>query len=298
MPQNPKKRSDLIDFVIVSRRPLTFITTLIEHVSADAIRWCKHHFIIVYDRESQKKELQKWLSEHQDILSLPKITVCVARPGYARNINALRAQALDQGENPYVYFQDDDDPLPEGLDHRIHLLENSKAEVAYGISENVSERGQLIEQFPPLNGMQFTVDVYEAVKWFPSYIHPLSGLFKRTLFEKVPLYIGRKEFLTSSYGFMARLVHSGVEYSILPDKVRTIVHHADNDSSIFSSEQIEKMLSDIALWSEMPDIPEDVKTFYKFIARQLAQKEILTYREISALVEIVVEEGLSAALDV
>ena len=288
----PSLRKDLIDFVIVSRRSIRRAVDLLLAAAADPTSWCRHHFIFVYDDAEHRNDLRNWVAEHHDVYALPHVTICVARPGLNRNVSALRGQGLEQGINPYVYFQDDDDALPNPavLERRLKMMQTSSWQAIYGLTHTVSTRGQVIEEFPILQNGVFSYDPLDANKWFPTYSHALAALFRRDLFKTVPIDDGKRYYTTSSLAFLMHLVHSGQPITFLPDVMRSVNLHDDNDTGILSKQQAEDLIEDINTWLTA-DVPEDVANFQKVIARSLANGNITTYREIAAQIEAVMDEG-------
>lgn len=289
----PSVREDLIDFVIVSRRSIDYVTKILIEASHNPTKWGRHNFIVVYDDDHKRAELRNWVAENYDIYALPHVTVCTARPGYMRDLNALRQQGLEQGINKFVYFQDDDDALPEGLDRRMRMMENSSWLAVFGITQTESNRGQVIEEFPVLTNGSFMYEPLDACKLFPIYVHPQAALFKRELFKQIPIQTDKKYNATSSLSFMLRLCHSGLPITFLPDVVRHVSLHSDNDTGILNTKQAEELVEDIVHWHDEMELPEDIQNFQKLIARNLSVGTISTYREIAAQVEAVMDEGFS-----
>ncbi|MFT7432425.1 MAG: hypothetical protein ACI9TY_000037 [Alphaproteobacteria bacterium] len=280
----PTARMDSIDFIIVSNRGTTKITQLFKEAAASPEKWMAHHFIVVYDTEEECRDLKAWVAQSREFLPLPRITPCLAAPQNCKNVNALRAQGMEQGTNAYVYFQDDDDPLPEGLERRIKMMESSTWVAIYGITRNISARGQIIEEFPVLVRDNFAYDPNEATRMFPTYAHPLAALFKRDLFKKVPICDENIYNCSGSNAFSVRLFASNLPVHFLPDLIRTVRDHAGNSNGIFESGEAENLAADIQTWSsQLNDVA--VETFQKEIAEALIEGTITTYREIDAQVE-------------
>lgn len=287
----PSIRKDLIDIVIASRRSVDYVINILRQAADNPTFWVRHNFIVVYDDPERRTELRNWVADNHDVYSLPTVTVCVARSGYRRNISALRQQGLEQGIHPYVYFQDDDDPLPEGLDRRMRMMENSSWQAIFGLTRTENNRGQMVEEFPVINQGSFVYEPLEACKWFPTYVHPQAGLFRRELFDKIPLLEQKRYNATANLLFMLRLCYSGQPITFLPDVVRRVCLHSDNDTGILSKQQAEDLVIDVEGWAQEGFLPEKVNDFQKAISKNLSNRNITTYREIAAQVEAVMDTG-------
>lgn len=284
----PGIRTDCIDFIIVSNRGIRMIEKLFRQAAQNPEKWMSHHFYVVYDTEEECKALKTWAEEVRDFMPLPKITTILAAPENIKNVTALRAQALKQGNNPYVYFQDDDDPLPEGLDRRMKMMESGNWVAIYGLTRSVSQRGQVIEEFPTLQHDNFMYEPVKATQIFPTYTHPLAALFKRSLFDKVPLDDGNRYKCSGSNAFCVRLFTSGLPIHFLPDIMRTVLHHSGNNNGIFENDEALKLAQDIQTWqTHISD--ETISSFHQKIAKGLADGRITTYREIDAQIEAKLE---------
>lgn len=280
----PSIRTDCIDFIIVSNRGLKTIENLFKEAALNPSKWMMHHFYVVYDTEQECKILKSWVEESREFMSLPKITPILAAPANIKNVTALRQQGLEQGNNPYVYFQDDDDPLPMGVDRRIKMMDSNNWVAIYGLTRSVGPRGQIIEEFPTLAQENFMYEPIEATKLFPTYTHPLSALFKRSLFAKCNLSDGHNYHSTGSNAFCVRLFASSLPIHFLPDVMRTVRHHAGNNNGIFEKNEAQQLVQDIQTWQEhIKDA--DISKFQNEISQSIKNGRITTYREIDAQVE-------------
>lgn len=277
-----------VDFIIVSNRNILMIEKIFREAAAAPDVWSNHHFYVVYDSEEECKKLKNWVEQAREFMTLPQITTVLAAPENIKNVTALRAQALQQGNNPYVYFQDDDDPLPSGLERRMKMMESHHWQAIYGITKTVSMRGQVIEEFPTLLQDDFICEPVKASRIFPTYAHPLAALFKRTLFNKVPLNDGKRYQMSGSNAFALRLFASGVQLHFLPDVIRTVRHHAGNNNGILASDEAHKLAMDIETWMPLLEDPA-VQTFHSNIAKGLKSGTITTYREIDGHIEAFLE---------
>lgn len=287
----PTTRTDCVDFVIVSNRGTKMITKLFEEAANKPEKWMIHHFIVVYDSAEECRDLKTWVEKNREIMPLPRITTCLSAPENHKNVNALRAQGLEQGRNTYVYFQDDDDPLPEGLDRRIRMMESSSWMAVYGITRSVSSRGQTIEEFPVLVRENFAYEPIESTRLFPTYTHPLAALFKRELFNTVPISDTNKYKCSGNNAFSVRLFSSNLPIHFLPDIIRTVREHAGNSNGIFEEGEAENLAADIKKWAEQVN-NSSVVEFQNTIAESLLEGTITTYREIDAQVEAMIEGSL------
>lgn len=284
----PNIRTDCIDVIIVSNRGINMIEKLFKEAAMLPEKWSMHHFYVVYDTEEECRALKAWHEEVREFLRLPKITPVLAAPENIKNVTALREQGLKQGNNPYVYFQDDDDPLPTGLERRMKIMDSNNWMAIYGLTRSVGPRGQIIEEFPMLSQENFMYEPIEATKIFPTYAHPLAALFKRGLFNKLPLSDGNRYMCSGSNAFCVRLFASGLPIHFLPDVVRTVRHHAGNNNGIFELNEARKLAQDIHMWA--PHVHDsDIMNFHTQIAKGLEDGRITTYREIDAQVEAKIE---------
>ncbi|MEC9291713.1 MAG: hypothetical protein VX730_04850 [Pseudomonadota bacterium] len=287
--QSPLTRTDLVDIVTPSRRGAAVYKDILVEAAQSPEKWIRHHFIVVFDTDTdhERLKLEHWLAHTREVLPLPRVTVLTATETERRNQNALRQKALEQGSNPYVYFQDDDDFLPLNLDHFLQAAEEEQELAAvYGVTETVNSKHHLIEQFPTLHNNMFEVDAEEASRWFPTYAHPIAALFKRDMVEDIPIYKeGDPSFCTGASVFCLRLTESGKAFKFIPKVIRQVKLHEDNDDGILTEILREEIARDIKDWlSEIRN--EDIKGFHLEIAEALEKGWITTFREIAAMVEM------------
>lgn len=282
----------LIDFVIPSRRPLSAMVKLFEDCAKTPHVWRPHHFIVVYDKEEQVLELQGWLlkAKKDGHLLLPTISVIRAREGSVGRLNALRQQGLEFGHHPYVYFQDDDDPLPENLEGFVAYMEDDSMCMAlYGLCEMFNARGTIIEKIPATKGGRFFVSPLEACHYFPTYLHPLAALFRRSVFGLVPVDDGHSYQRLEHGAFLNNLLNSDATVDFSSELIRRSSLHMGNDNGIFSPQESKEIAQDILTWvGQMKDVR--YAEFQREIAHRINAGEIRTYREIASLIE---EEILS-----
>lgn len=285
----PEASKLLLDFVIVSNRGISKITNLFKEAAKQPNTWARHNFIVVYETEDEAKALKKWAKEASETMTLPKITVCVAAPANKHNVSALRQQGLDQGINPYVYFGDDDDPLPRLLDKCMNELENSPAVAVYGRTKSMTARQHTVEEFPKLTKGNFAFNPVEAMRYCPTYAHPLAAVFKRNVFKRVPIYDGRKYACTGSYSFATRLFHSGLSLKFVTDIIKEVIHHAGNSNGIFEKGEAINLANDMSVWGGYVG-DEKVKAFQNYVIESLRAGSITTYLELDAHTEMQLEK--------
>ena len=283
----------MLDVVIVSRRGAQAVQKVLKEAAQKPEYWAQQHFIVVFDQlpTAEIDQLQKWYAENQKHLPLPHLSIYNVL-GHQGKLNYLRHQGLLAGENEFVYFQHDDDPLPEGINLRLELMEQrSDYAAVYGITETLNTRHQLVESFPPttLDG-QFLYDTLAAARWFPTYLHPLAAVFRRRVLRELPMDDGYTYTVSSDGAYLVRLQHAGYKLHILPDVVRRCIHHDDNNTdTIMPPEQCSGLAADILHWQKYLQ-DEDIKEFQQEIARQLQRGEISTFKEIDSMVEMHLED--------
>jgi hypothetical protein len=291
----PTNNSTCVDFVIPTKRGHEWIIRILRHATKNNNpAWRRHRLCIVFDADLPDgvEALDRWVFENRDVSPLPEVVCALCRPEARGNRSALRQQGLEMGDHPFVYFQDDDDPLPGGVEPRIRLMQEQDWDAVMGVTETLTERGQLIERFPSLDAVgNYLFDPVDGARWFPTYIHPLSGLFRRTALEKSP-YDDKHSYLVSDNGaFFLRFLFSGAKVFALPDVMRRAVQHADNDSEpIMQAWQRVDLAKDIRFWQTYVTDP-DVKDFQLEVANMLEAGTITTFKEITSLVENQLEEA-------
>src|SRR5690606_31883865 len=152
-----QRRTDLIDFITPSRRGHLTYRRILQEAALDPQRWMRHHFIVVFDDDNDDnvQALLRWLDKARETMVLPRVSATNAPAGSA---DVLRQLGFSIGSNPYVYFQDDDDPLPLHLDSRMAMMEYGHLDAVFGATETVTERGTVVEQFPRIVNGRFASD--------------------------------------------------------------------------------------------------------------------------------------------
>ena len=276
-----------IDLVVPTRRDPEFAIELMKNAGENPF-WQQHTMLFVFDQDTTEVEddFRAWVRKAREDLPLPWVLTTTAEPEARQNLAALRQQGVGMGVNPFVYFQDDDDPLPSGMPRRIDLMQSQGWDAVYGAVETVTSRGQMIERFPGINGSgQFAYDPVAGSRWFPTYLHPLAALFKRSVFEAVPYFDGNAYKMCDNAAFFTRLLFSGAKVTALPDIVRRAVQHDDNISEpILNGWQRENLVHDMKVWRACITDPA-VAEFQDDVAAQLQDGLLSTFKEIDALVE-------------
>lgn len=281
-------RTDLVDIITPSRRGAALYKRILEQAASDPKKWARHHFIVIFDTDTdhERLKLEHWLAHTREILALPRVTALTATPEIRRNPNALRQRALEHGQNPFIYFQDDDDELLLNLEYFLqHAESHPETHAIYGVTETVNSKHHLIERFPSVHNDMFEFDVAEAARWFPTYAHPIAGLFRRKLLTQIPIFkAGDPAFCTGAAIFSLRLHAQGVPLVFLPQVIRQTMLHEDNDSGILTDTHRQEIVQDITDW--LPELnDEEVIAFHQDILDALSKGWITTYREIAAMIE-------------
>jgi hypothetical protein len=279
--------------VIPTRRGVAFITRLFEE-AAQTPEWSRHTFIVIVDTDQPDHydNIKTWYRAAKEQLPLPWLTIEHAHPEAKGNVSRLRQQGVALGHNAFVYFQDDDDPLPKGLETRVNLMQDNDWDAIFGVTETTTERGQMIERFPPLDTTgNYMFDPLFGSRIFPTYLHPSSALFRRAVFERYPFYDGTHYHIAGNAAFFVRLLFGDARLHALPDTVRRAVQHDDNTSEpILPGWQRSELAQDIRHW--IRHIPQaDIAAFHTDIADMLENGEITTFKEIDALVEDAIDSG-------
>ena len=284
-----------IDFIIPTRHQTSFLIELLQQAAKDAW-WSRHTFHFIYDTngEVSDHDLRTWLSENRDTL-LPQVKIYHAPPHAANRPNLLRQIGVNQGENPYVYFQDDDDPLPENLDKCLEMLEiNEQSPAVFGLTETYTSRGQLIERFPNVNiGSGEAQQIVDGLRIFPTYCNALSALFRRSIFADVAVDDGQNYQMCGINAFILALLEASQDICAIPHVIRRERQNHENPfSPVFESRHQLLFAEDINLWLRYISTPK-VRRFHNDVRENLIAGEIASYREITAMVEQALEdEGL------
>jgi hypothetical protein len=289
--ENPSLSStvanDMVDIIIPSMRGAETVSKILLAAAQNPTMWMRHNFIIIFDAddETESHALRKWVETTREEMPLPNTLITTALPQNRGNVAAIREQGVELGSKPFVYFQDDDDPLPDELETFLsYLLKNEDTFAAYGVCCTINSRGQIIEHFPPVINGSYTIDPYEGMRYFPTYPHPLAALFRRSIFKNVPIYDASHNISDGNAFFSLRLTNSGLKLKFLTETLRTVQHHAGNDTGIMSDRLRMSLAHDIVAWRNLITDP-DIVNFQAMVAEELKDGMITTYKEIDALVE-------------
>lgn len=278
---------DAIDVVIPTCRAAEFSIKLLQEAAEKAAIWQKHRFIFVFDHPAEEAEetFRDWVRDHEH-LPLPRVSTHTISPELSGNLAAIRQKGFDMGDSPFIYFQDDDDPLPCGIERRLKLMLTQPWEAVYGATETITTRGQLIERFPTMrHEHMFLYDVVEGTRWFPTYLHPLSALFRRSMIERFKYDDGTPYRIFENAAFVTRMLHGGARVVALADVMRRAVQHGDNLSDpIFSGAERADLVADIRQWQEFIS-DHRVRSFQEHVADLIEEGTISTFKEIDVLIE-------------
>ena len=293
LPHTPFLTKNNVDMVIPTRRGLPFIRKLFEEASQSP-DWVRHCFIVVVDTEDpdEYNQIKTWYAAAKEEMPLPWLNIALADPEAKGNVPRVRQQGVDMGHNAFIYFQDDDDPLPKGIETRIKLMQDNDWDAAFGVTETTTDRGQLIERFPPIDASgNYMFDPIFGSRLFPTYLHPSSALFQRRIFENIPYYDGAHYHIAGNAAFFTRILNSDLSVVALPDTMRRAIQHEDNVSEpIMPGWQRTDLAEDIRNW--MKYIKDStVAEFHEEIAEMLIAGEITTFKEIDSLVEDAIGSG-------
>lgn len=278
-----RKRTDLIDFITPSRRGHLYYRHILQEAALDPQRWMRHHFIVVFDddHEDNVQALLRWLDKARETMVLPRVSATNAPMGRP---DMLRQLGVSIGSNPYVYFQDDDDPLPLHLDERMAMMEHGHLDAVFGATETVTERGIVVEQFPRIVNSRFVSDVLAGQALFPSYGHPLAALYSREALDRVPIFDGCHYHNSNSMPFNVRFMNAPGIITVIENVCRRVRLHRDNDTGILHPSAAAELAADIRRW-RVHIVSAAVVAFQEMIAEYLETGWIQTYREIVTLVD-------------
>lgn len=286
------ERENKIDFVIPTRHSTSFVVGLLEQASKDPW-WSRHTFHFIYDAKAREGDykLRTWLSENRNKL-LPVVQTYYAPPQATCRPNLLRQMGLNRGENPYVYFQDDDDPLPINLDRCLDVLEaHADCPAVFGLTETYTPRGQFIERFPTIDaGQEEAQHLVEGLRIFPTYCDALSALFRRSAFSDVALDDGQNYQMCGINAFILALLETYQDICAVPHVIRRESQNPENPvSPVFDERRRLLLAEDINLWLRYVSTPK-VRRFHNFVRQSLIAGDVSSYRDITALVEQALED--------
>ncbi len=276
-----------IDIVIVSRRGASAVQKVIMDTQKNPLFWLKSKFTIVFDEMSEEVEkLRSWYNSIAGVTPLPRLKI-INIDGKRGNMNYLRQQGIDEGNLPFIYFQDDDDDLPTNAEIFLKILdENQELHAVFGVTESIDIRYQLVERFPSVNSDgHFKIDPVEGTRWFPTYPHPCAGIFRRKTFESFPLYSGTLYKVCGNGAYLIELLNSGGHIVFIPYVIRRALLHENNMTPPVISTSIRHALAeDIQNWQKYITNHE-VKMFQNKIIERLECGDITSFKEIGGMVE-------------
>jgi hypothetical protein len=281
-----------IDIVIVSRRGASAVQNVIMDTQKNPLFWLKSSFTIVFDEMPEEAaKLSEWYKSLVESIPLPRINI-INIDGRRGDLNYLRAQGLEKGSLPFVYFQDDDDDLPINVEVILKILnEEPDLHAVFGVTESINTRYQIVEQYPVITqDGHFKVDPVEGTRWFPTYPHPSAGVFRRKIFGSFSYYTDKLYRVCGNGAFLMQLLNGGGHIVFIPYVIRRVLLHETNMTPPVLDESIRNALAlDIETWQEYITNHE-VKMFQNKIIDRLKNREITSFKEIDAMVEERVEK--------
>lgn len=252
-------------------------------------QWLRHSFVVITNGISaqDEKAMQDWYYENRVKKPMPNVSIIKARDDAKGNISSLYMAAMVAGDNPFVYFQDEKDELPVNIDKSIYyLVKNPQTDILIGKCETFLEDGTPIEVFPMSNIKgQFLYSCEEATKLFPSYLHPLSSVMRKEVFNKISYSDASKKLTEFAYySFALRALEQEdvkVEYVSYTIKIST---RQREHAITMGPKMRQRLVKSIKIWVEdLPEGPE--KEFQVEIMHLMERGEITTFKEIDARIE-------------
>lgn len=257
--------------------------------ASDSSQWLRHTFIVMLDGVNieDEKALQNWYYETRVKKPMPEVVITQVRSDLVGNKTAIYQSAILIGDNPYIYFQNEKDRLPVNIDKTINFLyKNKDVDMCVAKCETYLEDKTPIETFPMTDiHNNFLYDCQKATLLFPSYLHPLSAVFRKTIFKKIPYWDSAKNFSEYAYYyFILRCIYSqNVKIEYMPYTIKISLRDKEH-AIIMGPKTRQKLVNDIKLWAvEMPD--DEFKDFQLDILHLLETGSITTFKEIDARIE-------------
>jgi len=285
--KNPITSSICCDIIVTLTNYKRFIYLI--QKAGETPQWLRHSFIFILDGigEKEEQEMHDWYYGLRGKQALPNAIVLKGRKDLWGNQAGLYDSGLMASDNPFVYFQSEKDELPVNIDKSInYLYKNPDYYAVIGKCETFLEDGTLIESFPGTNiDNEFLYDCEEAIKLFPSYLHPLSSVIRKELFTKVPYWDMDKNFNEFAYYyFVLRAVYSkNVKIDYVPYTIK--VSNRQREHAIVIGPKLRaRLIHDIRLWVD--EFGENEYTeFQHDILQLLEEGAITTFKEIDARIE-------------
>lgn len=252
-------------------------------------QWLRHNFIVLLNgvSEEDEKKAEDWYYNIRVEKAMPRVTFIKAKADLVNNMAGLYQNGIIAGDSPYVYLQDEKDELPINIDKTInYLYKNPDMDIAIGQCETFIDKNTPIERFPTvtLEG-EFVHDCEEATKLFPSYLHPLSSVIRKSVFKKVPYFDIDKNFNEFSYYYfiLRSIYNKNVNIDYLPYTIK-ISNRIKQHAILIGPKLRVRLIHDITLWiQELAD--NEYKQFQLDILDLLKKGEITTFKEIDARIE-------------
>ena len=281
---SPILRATSIDFTLVVRDASKVISLL--EATTTKPKWRRHTFVVVIDdnTDTALRPLQDWYRNNRQKLALPELRAKLCPPRAQGNMAALRQQAINLGENPFVFFQLEDDPLPEYPETLLRALDDLNADAIYGQTQTTFINGNLIEIFPTANAQgQFMYNPVAASRMFPVYLNPHSALFRRSVFDVLPFDDGQTYKRYDDCAFFTRLLFSGLSVASFPKVIKRTVRPKE-DAGVITPNMAKALVHDGLMWLKYVNNPL-AKAFQEQILGMLQREEITSFREIEARIE-------------
>jgi len=257
-------------------------------------QWLRHNIIAILNMSNEdEQKLHSWYYESRVNQVMPEVTLIKAKADLKNCTAAMYNMGIMAGNSPFVYLQSEHDELAENIDKTIFKLYNDKKlQACSARTETFLETGTPIEKFPLLNSDDdFKYDCYEATRLFPSYVDPLSAVFKRSIFNKLLYWEIEYQFKEFTYyHFILRILGDpSIKVTFVPYTIKKSKRKQEFAGNM-SLPMRNKLIHDIRLW--LPEYPETkYKDFQQEILHLLENNEITTFKEIDARIEDYLESN-------
>lgn len=285
--QNHISNSISCDILMPVTKPSRFIYLMNKTIGQP--QWLRHSFVIVLDNlnSTDEQKIKDWYYANRIEKNLPEVIILNAPANIHRNRAALFQTGLQASSNPYVYFQNERDELPINIDRCIKsLYENKKLVACFGQCETYLKDGTKLEEFP-IVGLDHTYkyDCIEATKLFPSYAHPLSAVFKKSLFKTIPYWDPKKILSDYSYYYFVLQILQNHKFKVEYKPYTIKISNRENTSAALITQKVKKdLIKDMKVWIDCSD-DNRYKNFQREILNLLESNEITTFKEIDARIE-------------
>ncbi|MCP4355688.1 MAG: hypothetical protein GY793_08700 [Proteobacteria bacterium] len=256
-------------------------------------QWLRHNIIAILNMSDQDAQsLESWYYDARVNHPMPEVTMIKAKKDHKGDLSAMHNAGILAGHNPFIYIHNENDDLPSNIDKTIFKLYNDKnLQACFARTETFLDNRTPLEKFPLLNpDGEFKYDCLEATKLFPSYIDPLSAIFKRSIFDKIPYWDMEFQFKGFAYyHFILKLLeNTSYKVEFLPYTIK-IAKRKNISAGNISAGLRNNLVHDIKLW--LPEHPEDkYKDFQQDILHLIEEGQIITFKEIDARIEDYLEQ--------